>query len=55
MKEKLIEYLNNRIAECDSSASELFLERDYYEDGDWQKAKAEAYKEILDFINQIPE
>lgn len=55
MKEQLLEFLNNRISECDSSASELFLERDNSRDGDKLLAMAGAFREIIEFLKSTTE
>lgn len=51
MKEKLIEFLNSRFAECNSSAEELIQEYNNEEGADRESAKAMAFKEVIDFIN----
>lgn len=53
MKEKLIEYLNNQINECDSSYEELIQEYDSPEYADKMSAKSEAFKQVIDFINTL--
>lgn len=52
-KKEILDFLNQRIAEYNSSASEMYLERDNPEGGDVLIAKLEAYKEILDFVISI--
>lgn len=55
MKEKLIEFLNYRVAECNSTAEELIQECGNAEGADVEFAKAMAFKEVIDFINTTPE
>lgn len=55
MKEKLIEFLNSRIAESNSTAEELILECNNEEGADRESAKATAFQEVIDFINTTPE
>lgn len=53
MKKKLIEYLNNQIKECEGSCEELIQERDNSEEADRLSAKAQAFKEVVAFINTL--
>lgn len=55
MKEKLLEFLNIRISECNSSAPELFLEHDNPEDGNRLLAMASAFQEVVEFLNSDTE
>lgn len=53
MKEQLIDFLNGRISECDSSASELFLEKNNPEDGNKLLTMSTAFKEVLEFVKTL--
>lgn len=52
-KKEILEFLEKRISEYNSSASEMYLERDNPEGGDAIVAKLEAYKEVHEFIISI--
>lgn len=51
-KQHLIEYLLDKIESAENSAEELIQELNNEEEGDKQLAKAEAFKEVLEYIKQ---
>jgi hypothetical protein len=53
MKEEILEYLSDRLKEYHSTAEEYFQELNNPEEGDKVLAKAEAIKEVIDFINTL--
>lgn len=51
MMNELIDFLNLRIKECESSAEDYIQEYSNPEAADRASAKAEAFQEVLNYLN----
>lgn len=52
---KVIAFLETQILSCENSAQEYIQELDNQESGDIELAKAQAFQEVLKFINNDQE